>query len=122
MAGRVVIAGFGCRAMATEASFRDALAAMGVRPDRLAVPEDRAALIAGFAQREGLPVTVIPATALNGIDTPTRSDPSLIHRGVGSVAEAVALAAAGAGARIIVTRVISADRMATCAMAQGPDQ
>jgi cobalt-precorrin 5A hydrolase len=115
----MVIAGFGCRAGATPESLRDALAATGVRPDGLAVPEDRAALIAGFAQGEGLPVSAIPAVALTGIATPTRSDPSITHRGVGSVAEAVALAAAGPGARIVVTRQISSDRMATCAIAQG---
>jgi cobalt-precorrin 5A hydrolase len=45
----------------------------------------------------------------------------LAARGVGSVAEAVALAAAGPGARIVVARVISSDRMATCAIAQGPE-
>ena len=34
---------------------------------------------------------------------------------------AVALVAAGPGARIVVTRTISSDRMATCAIAQGPE-
>ncbi|WP_267435227.1 cobalamin biosynthesis protein [Sphingomonas sp. GM_Shp_1] len=115
----MVIAGFGCRAGATPESFRDALAATGVRPDGLAVPEDRAALIAGFARGEGLSVLPVPPAQLNGIATPTQSDPSLTHRGVGSVAEAVALAAAGPGARIVVTRQISSDCMATCAIAQG---
>ena len=115
----MVIAGFGCRAGATRESVRSALAAAGVRPDRLAVPEDRAAVIAGFAEGEGLSVLPIAADRLSRMDTPTRSDLSLIHRGVGSVAEAVALAAAGPGARIIVPRVISSDRMATCAIAQG---
>jgi len=40
-------------------------------------------------------------------------------RGCGSVAEAVALAAAGAGGRLLVTRHMSPDRTATCAIAQG---
>ncbi|WP_230481950.1 cobalamin biosynthesis protein [Sphingomonas sp. Leaf21] len=115
----MVIAGFGCRAEATAESFREALAATGLSPDRLAVPEDRAALIAGFAQAQGLSVMPVPPEWLSGIDTPTRSGISLAHRGVGSVAEAVALAAAGPGARIIVPRQISSDRMATCAIAQG---
>jgi cobalt-precorrin 5A hydrolase len=39
------------------------------------------------------------------------------HRGVGSVCEAAALAAAGAGARLVVTRIVSADRHATAAAA-----
>lgn len=115
----MVIAGFGCRAGATMESFRTALAATGVRPDGLAVPEDRAVFIAAFAEGEGLAVQAISADRLAGLDTPTRSDISLRHRGVGSVAEAVALAAAGPGARIIVARTISSDHMATCAIAQG---
>lgn len=117
----MVIAGFGCRAGASLSSFRSALAATGMRPDSLAVPEDRAALIAAFAQAEGLAVLPVPAERLRAVDTPTRSDISLSHRGVGSVAEAVALTAAGPGAQILVTRTISSDRMATCAIAQGPE-
>ena len=35
----------------------------------------------------------------------------------GSVAEAAALAAAGPGARLLAPRMISADRMASCALA-----
>jgi cobalt-precorrin 5A hydrolase len=118
----MVIAGFGCRAGATCESFRSALAAIGTRPDALAVPADRAGMIAPFAEAEGLAVHGIATDLLRTIDTPTHSPVSIEARGVGSVAEAVALAAAGPGARIIVRRVISADRMATCAMAQGPDQ
>lgn len=118
----MVIAGFGCRAEATRESFRSALAATGRRPDALAVPEDRAAVIASFAEAEGLAVLRIAADLLIGVDTPTHSTVSMAARGVGSVAEAAALAAAGQGARIIVTRVISSDRMATCAIAQGPEE
>jgi cobalt-precorrin 5A hydrolase len=117
----MVIAGFGCRAGATSESFRNALAATGTCPDALAVPADRAAAIASFAEAKGLAVHPIAADALQGIDTPTRSTVSLAARGVGSVAEAVALVAAGPGARIVVTRTISSDRMATCAIAQGPE-
>lgn len=116
----MVIAGFGCRAEATAESFRSALAATGMRPDALAVPADRAAVIAPFA--EGMAVHTIATDLLQGIDTPTRSTVSLAARGVGSVAEAVALAAAGPGARIVVARVISSDRMATCAIAQGLEE
>ncbi len=118
----MVIAGFGCRAEATHESFRSALAATGMRPDALAVPEDRAAVIASFAEAERLPVHRIAADRLTGIDTPTRSAVSMAARGVGSVAEAVALAAAGPGARITIARVISSDRMATCAIAQGLEE
>ncbi|WP_367113500.1 cobalamin biosynthesis protein [uncultured Sphingomonas sp.] len=102
-------------------SFRSALAATGTRPDALAVPVDRAAVIAPFAEAERLAVHTIGADLLQDIDTPTRSTVSMDARGVGSVAEAAALAAAGPGARIVVARVISSDRMATCAIAQGPE-
>ncbi|MGE7206528.1 cobalamin biosynthesis protein [Sphingomonas sp. NPDC019816] len=115
----MVIAGFGCRAGATVESFRSALARTGARADGLAVPADRADAIAPFAEAEGLVVHAIAADALASIDTPTHSTVSMDARGVGSVAEAVALAAAGKAARIIVARVISSDRMATCAIAQG---
>ncbi len=47
----------------------------------------------------------------------TRSEQVKKHRGVGSVCEAAALAAAGAGARLVVTRIVSADRHATAAAA-----
>ncbi|MBB4047153.1 MULTISPECIES: cobalamin biosynthesis protein [Sphingomonas] len=116
----MVIAGFGCRAEATMESFRSALAQTGMRPDSLAVPADRTAVIAPFAG--GMAVHAIAADLLQGIDTPTRSTVSMAARGVGSVAEAVALAAAGPGARIVVARVISSDRMATCAIAQGLEE
>lgn len=116
----MVIAGFGCRAEATAESFRSALAATGMHPDALAVPADRAGVIAPFAGE--MAVHPIAADLLQGIDTPTRSTVSMAARGVGSVAEAVALAAAGPGARIVVSRVISSDRMATCAIAQGLEE
>lgn len=118
----MVIAGFGCRAEATPESFRSALAATRVQPDALAVPADRTAAIAPFAEAEGLAVHPIAADRLKGVDTPTRSAISMVARGVGSIAEAVALTAAGPGARIVIVRVISSDRMATCAIAQGPDK
>jgi cobalt-precorrin 5A hydrolase len=47
----------------------------------------------------------------------TRSEQVEKHRGVGCVCEAAALAAAGAGARLVVTRIVSADRHATAAAA-----
>ena len=118
----MVIAGFGCRAEATPESFRSALAATGVHPDALAVPAVRAGVIASVAQAEGLAVHPVAADRLHGVDTPTRSAISMGARGVGSVAEAAALVAAGPGARIVVGRVNSSDRMATCAIAQGPEE
>lgn len=116
----MIVAGFGCRAGATAASLRAALAAAGgPAPEALAAPADRLAAAAAMGDALGLPVIPIDAAALAATDTPTRSAVSLAARGTGSVAEAAALAAAGPGARLLVPRRVSADRMATCAIAQG---
>ncbi|WP_294352686.1 cobalamin biosynthesis protein [uncultured Sphingomonas sp.] len=114
----MIVAGFGCRAGATTDAFAAALAATGVSyVDRLAVPVDRAALLDAFAHEYGVPLMVISPDKLSGIATPTQSPTSLAARGTGSVAEATALVAAGAGARVTVTRRISPDRSVTCAIA-----
>jgi cobalt-precorrin 5A hydrolase len=47
----------------------------------------------------------------------TRSERVIRQRGVGSVCEATALAAAGTSARLVVPRMVSADRTATAAVA-----
>jgi cobalt-precorrin 5A hydrolase len=47
----------------------------------------------------------------------TRSERVIRQRGVGSVCEATALAAAGPNARLVVTRIVSADHTATAAAA-----
>nr|WP_037523263.1 cobalamin biosynthesis protein [Sphingomonas sp. Mn802worker] len=114
----MIVAGFGCRAGASTDAFAAALAATGTsRVDRFAVPEDRATLLKPFAHEHGVPLVVISPDKLSGIATPTRSLTSLAARGTGSVAEAAALVAAGAGARVTVTRRISPDRSVTCAIA-----
>lgn len=120
----MIVAGFGCRAGADIASLRAALdsAQAGQPPvTHLAAPRDRLAALAPLARALDLPLTGITAAALAAIETPTRSAASLHARGVGSVAEAAALAAAGPGACLIVPRHIAPDRMATCAIAQGPE-
>jgi cobalt-precorrin 5A hydrolase len=112
----VIVAGFGYRTGATIASLRSALllAQAGAPPvTHVATVADKLPLLAAL----GLPM--LAAEALDDIPTPTRSAASLAARGTGSVAEAAALAAAGAGARLLVVRQISPDRMATCAIAQG---
>jgi len=121
----MIIAGFGFRTAATAASLGDALAqAAGThRVDALAAPADKigADCLKSLAQSLFLPVFAVTADALQGADTPTRSAISLTRRQTGSVAEAAALAAAGPGARLIAPRRISADRMATAALAQNGD-
>lgn len=119
----MIVAGFGCRADTPPASLEAALrlAAGDQEPALLAAPADRLALVRPLADRLGLPLVAIEEPLLREMATPTRSAASLAHRGVGSVAEAAALAAAGPGARIVRTRCIAPDRRATCALAEGPD-
>ena len=102
-----------------------AKAAMPNAAVELAVVEDKAThpclLIAAAATR--LSITTIAAEALRAADprVATRSERVLRQRGVGSVCEAAALAAAGAGARLVVTRQVSTDRNATAAAALSED-
>lgn len=121
----VIVAGFGFRGAATVDSLRDALARAGGGPvDVLATARDKAASPAfrAFAQGLGVPARAIDPAVLDRQETRTQSGPSLAARGIGSVAEAAALAAAGPGARLLGPRSISADGMATCALAQGADE
>ena len=115
----MIVAGFGFRTGATEASLVAALQATGGMPDRLATHADKYAGLRGLGSRLGLMVVPVPGATLQNIETMTQSSASRAARGSGSVAEAAALAAAGPNARLICTRVISPDRMATCALAEG---
>ena len=119
----MIVAGFGGRAAATAAAYADALAGAwgGGRIDALAAPADRCAALAPLAATLGLPLLALSPEMLEGRATPTRSAISLARRGAGSVAEAAALAAAGRGARLLTSRRISPDRMATCALAISQD-
>ncbi|MBJ6121723.1 cobalamin biosynthesis protein [Sphingomonas mollis] len=118
----VIVAGFGCRAAVDITSLHDALAAAwaGKPVSALAAPADRCPLVEPLARALGVPLIAISPDRIGAADTPTRSPVSLHRRGTGSVAEAAALAAAGPDARLIVTRHISSDAMATCAIAEGP--
>lgn len=121
-----LVAGFGFRAAATAESLADALrrartAAGREEPlARIATPADKVAapVFAGFAAEIGAEVAAITAETLPA-ETPTQAPRVLAKRGVGSVAEAAALAAAGPGGKLLATRAISDDRAATCALAEG---
>lgn len=119
----MIVAGFGFRGAATADSLRSALwLAGGALPlDRLAAPADKAeeAGLVELAAILRLPVTAVGAAAISRVRTPTRSRRVLALRGTGSVAEAVALVAAGDGARLLSRRHVSEDRLATCAIAVG---
>ena len=119
----MIAAGVGFRANATEDSLADAFdkATGGIDVDVIATASDTAEHDAfrTLASKTDAAVAAIDATLLQTQDTETASEISLIERGTGAVAEASALAAAGPGAVLLTPRVISADRMATCALAEG---
>jgi len=118
----VIVAGFGFRSGAGLSSLRGALALaqQGQPPiTHLATAQDKLAALIPLAEALGLPLTGVAPGALVAVSTPTRSVASATARNVGSVAEASAMAAAGAGAHLLAPRCVSPDRMATCAIAQG---
>lgn len=118
----MIVAGFGFRGGASVESLRDALARTGGVPDALATPSDKAgaACFQAFAQTLGVPVIAVTASGLRSVETATSSARVARLRGTGSVAEAAALCGAGPGARLLGPRSVSADRMATAALADGP--
>ncbi len=125
---RLVI-GLGFRDEASAQSIGEVLAAVAARAGfaatAIAVPGDKAghAGLRAAAREAELPIEAIGADAMRRADTQvaTRSERSEKHRGVGSVCEAAALAAAGAGARLVATRIVSTDRHATAAAAIARD-
>jgi len=117
----MIVAGFGFRAAATADSLRDALAraSAGRRVTVFAAPEDKAqaGCLSNLARETGARIHAIAADDLSRQVTPTEAERVRAKRGTGSVAEAAALAAAGPDATLLVTRRVSADRLATCAIA-----
>lgn len=117
------VAGLGFRGDVTLASLREALLAAGSLEglDAVATVSDKAdaEALQQLARECGLPIKSVPADVLAIVDTPTQSKLVVEKFGTGSVAEAAALAAAGPRARLIATRVISQDRTATAAIAEG---
>jgi cobalt-precorrin 5A hydrolase len=117
------VAGLGFKKDVTLASLREALLAAG-GPEGLAAVAtvgDKAdtEALKQLARECGVPISAVPADMLAGIDTPTLSTLITEKFGTGSVAEAAALAAAGPHARLVATRVVSQDRTATAAIAEG---
>jgi cobalt-precorrin 5A hydrolase len=127
---RLVI-GLGFREQATAQSIGDVLAraveqaAMPEAATMLAVVEDKTGhpgLCAAVAASR-YPIRTVAAEAMRDTDTSvtTRSERVIRQRGVGSVCEATALAAAGPNGRLVVTRMVSADHTATAAAAVTED-
>ena len=117
----MIVAGFGFRRAASADSLRDALAQTGHRPDALATLADKADGLAPLASAMALQVIAVSDAAAQSQKPETTSQASQLAKGLDSVAEATALAAAGPGAQLICRRRISTDRMATCAIAKGTD-
>ncbi|MGE4167771.1 MAG: cobalamin biosynthesis protein [Xanthobacteraceae bacterium] len=123
----MIIAGIGCRKAASAAEVRAvieaALARAGLAPGALAMVATSAAKgeeagIAAAASALGLPLVVVPGAdlAAAGARTVTYSERVVALTGVPSVAEAAALAAGGADARLIAPRIAVGN--ATCALAE----
>ncbi|AMB44089.1 cobalamin biosynthesis protein [Methylobacterium sp. AMS5] len=121
-----VVAGIGFRRATTAAEIvallRRALGEAGLASGQLAAIATAADRAGEPAVREaaaafGLAPTALDAAALTAVDARvvTRSGRIEASRGVGSVAEAAALACAGPAARLVLLRIASAG--ATCALA-----
>jgi cobalt-precorrin 5A hydrolase len=117
------VAGLGFRRDVSIDSLREAVAAVGGARGlaALATVSDKAgtAALKSLAGELGLPIKAVPAEILAGVTTSTQSELIKARFGAGSVAEAAALAAAGPHARLISPRIISRDRMAAAAIAEG---
>jgi cobalt-precorrin 5A hydrolase len=117
----MIVAGFGFRSGVTLAALQDALVRAG-GPEgvtHLATLEAKAEGLAPLGVVLGLPVVGVADGVLCAQVTLTQSDRVQALKGVGSVAEAAALAAAGQGARLRGPRAVSADGTATAAVAEG---
>ncbi|MDX5979327.1 cobalamin biosynthesis protein [Vreelandella alkaliphila] len=122
------IAGFGFRSEATLESLIQALDQLidqygsvykyGLI-NRLAAARSMLPLVEELGRLRNIEVIAVADAELSTVTTLTHSTHSLQARGTGSVAEAVALLAAGPGATLLGPRIISADRQATAALALG---
>ena len=123
----MIIAGVGCRKGASTAEI-DAVIAAAL--SRAGLGEDRLGIIAAPAFKggergildaavaRGVPLVLVPQHDLEaaGARTVTHSERVIALAGVPSVAEAAALAAGGASARLIASRTVVGP--ATCALAE----
>lgn len=118
------VAGFGIRASASLSSVQGAFDLAGHDVHSCAIVEDKAdhPALCRFAHQRGLLLRPIPLADIPGQPAQTLSPRQPARYGTRSVAEAAALAAAGPGAWLIVTRITSPDGKATVAIAEGIDE
>lgn len=123
----MIVAGLGFSSAADAAEIAglvaEAGARAGVAADLVATVDDRAGLpaFAAAAGALGLPTRIVAPEALRaaGAGVVTCSARARGTHDVGSVAEAAALAAAGAGAVLVLPRIASA--RVTCALARSAE-
>lgn len=118
----MIVAGIGLRAGATEAAIAEALALAGGTPGLLACLEaKKTPAVTACAASLSLPLVTLDEADIAGEQTLTCSPRIKSRFATGSVAEALALAAARKGgfkARLIAPRVQSPCGMATAALAE----
>lgn len=116
------VAGFGFRSEATLESLAqalDQLKGLYGAIDKLAAAHSMLPLVEELGRLRNIEVITVADGELSTVTTLTHSAQSLQARGTGSVAEAVALLAAGPNASLLGPRIISVDRKATAALAEG---
>ena len=122
------VAGIGFRASATLADLRQALDLLQVQPDALASLQAKTAAdpLKTLATERGLPLIALAEEDIAGEQTLTCSPRIKARFATGSLAEAAALVGArqaqpGAGARLIAPRIVTANGLATAALAERLD-
>ena len=120
---QAIIVGFGFRQSAKLDSFENAFAQTKITQscDGIAVPDDKVAHegLQAFAKKQGLAIFGVSQAVIAAAKTPSQSHIIRQKRQTGSVAEAVAIALFQEPASFLVTRCISQDRTAVCAIAKG---
>ena len=118
----MIVAGIGCRTEVTAEAILALLrsAAETAQPDALAVPGFRRDEpgVADAARRLNLPILWVERDALKGEQGRclTRSARAEAEVGLSCIAEAAALAGAGAGSRLVLPRIAGGG--VTCALAE----
>ena len=122
------VAGIGFRASATLADLRQALDLLQAQPDALASLQAKAAAepLKTLATELGLPLIALAEEDIAGEQTLTCSPRIKARFATGSLAEAAALVGArqarpGARARLIAPRLVTANGLATAALAERLD-
>lgn len=125
----MIIAGFGFRSGANLAGFQDALTQARALDPVPPAPGAMACLVLkrsqlvldAIADALQLPIIWLDQADVLGLPVISHSAASLAAYGTPSVAEACALAAAGVGGQLLGPRVVSGDKMVTCALARAAD-